>query len=617
MNISGSIRRLTNIFLILFVALSAGLVYWQVVVAQQVTSNPYLTYTRQCTSEEAPIRGSIYDSKGVLLAYSKPSTIRNLCGYQRVYTPAAKGLEGLIGYYISPLFGSTGIEHQFNNYLNGTTGLTGLDNTVNKVLHVPPRGDDIYLTIDSRIESILVKNFPTEATIDNSSTFQTDRGSIIVSDPTSGAIQGMLSEPGYDANCIVFCTLDQLRQDLIAKGYDKTINCAAPCNTNQFQTALQGAGHDPDCEASASCNLIYLNYLNSDPEQPLIFRPTQDCYPPGSTYKTMTLMAALDSGTLGLTDPVFFNDAATNPYPQHLQAEGPITIASGDKSQTFKPAISNILGYTFHFPVTLDYGFSHSDNIIFAEAGVKTGTSTWLQYNRALYLGQQIPFDLPVKVSTVTPLPQSGLCTYTPQADTAMNNPQLASDSFGQGTDFVTPLQMALINNVAADDGKLMRPTIIQKIVDPQTKTTLQSFSPQLLHNVVSATTAQQVRDAMYGVSACGSGSLTRVQLSYPYTPWAVIGKTGTAQVPPGPNNQVLPGDSWFITSAPYAYQSNSIPPITITAMKENGGEGAYANGPMLRDIYAQIFKDVMPNVQTPVPPAQDFCVANNFLQNP
>jgi len=614
-NISGSIRRLTNIFLILFVALSTGLVYWQVVVAQQVTSNPYLTYSRQCTSEAAPIRGSIYDSKGVLLAYSKPSNIPGLCGYERVYTPAAKGLEGLIGYYISPLFGSTGVEKQFNDILNGKDGLAGLDNTVNKVLHVPPRGDDIYLTIDSRIEKILVKNFPTEATIDNTSTFKTDRGSVIVSDPTTGAILGIVSEPGYDVNCVVHCTLDQLRQNFIAKGYDKTIHCAAPCDTNQFQTALQAAGHDPDCEANSNCNLIYLTYLNSDPEQPLIFRPTQDCYPPGSTYKAVTLMAALDSGTIGLTDPIFYNDPTTNPYPQHLQAMGPITVGSGDQVETFQPSISNIQGYTYHFPVSLAYGFSHSDNIIFAEAGVKTGADTWLKYNKALYVGQKIPFDLPVKVSTVTP--QKNLCIYNEQPDTNMTVPNLAEGSFGQGTDFVTPLQMVLVNNVAADDGKLMRPTIIQKIVDPKTGTIQQSFSPQMLSQVISASTAQQVRDAMYGVTACGSGSLIRVQLSYPFTPWAVIGKTGTAQVPQTDPNKVIPGDSWFITAAPYTYQSNSIPPITITAMKENGGEGAYANVPMLRDDYAQIYKDVMPNVQLPAPPAQNFCVANNFLQNP
>ncbi|MGH2479543.1 MAG: penicillin-binding transpeptidase domain-containing protein, partial [Ktedonobacteraceae bacterium] len=79
MNIRTNIRRLTNIFLILFVALSAGLVYWQVIVAAQVTSNPALTYTRQCTSESAPQRGKIFDRNGVLLAYSDKSDIPGLC----------------------------------------------------------------------------------------------------------------------------------------------------------------------------------------------------------------------------------------------------------------------------------------------------------------------------------------------------------------------------------------------------------------------------------------------------------------------------------------------------------------------------------------------------------
>ncbi|HEU5377383.1 MAG TPA: penicillin-binding transpeptidase domain-containing protein, partial [Ktedonobacteraceae bacterium] len=372
---------------------------------------------------------------------------------------------------------------------------------------------------------------------------------------------------------------------------------------------------DSHCEEQSACNQLYLRYLNSDPGRPLIFRPTQDCYPPGSTYKTVTLMAALDSGALSLTDPIFYNDPKVNPYPQHLQAEGPITVGENGNVVTWGPEISNILGYTYHFPVSLAYGFSHSDNIIFAEAGVKTGVDTWLKYNHAFYVGQKIPFDLPVRVSTVTP--QKTLCTNEPQADTSLSLPELGAGAFGQGKDFVTPLQMMLVNNVAADNGKLMRPSIIQKIVDPRNQAILQAFSPQLLHQVISTRAAQQVRDAMYGVVACGSGSLSLVQLSYPYTPWSVIGKTGTAQVPQTDPNKVIPGDSWFITSAPYSYQSNAIPRITITAMKENGGEGAYANGPMLRNIYGQIFANVLKDTKMPPPPSGNFCYQNSFLQTP
>lgn len=621
MNISRSIRQLTTLFLALFVALSAGLVYWQVVVAKQVTSNSYLTFNRQCSSDDAPLRGNIYDRNGVLLAYSEKSNIPGLCGYKRVYTAAAQGLEGLIGYYINPLDTATGVESQYNNYLTGQVGVTALDNTVNTVLHVPPQGDNLYLTIDSRIEKILLNNFSTEAPIDNVSTFKTDRGSVIVSDPSTGELLGIISEPGYDANCVVYCTIDQLRTDMLAKGYDKTISCPGNCSMSDFQaaldkqTVLQHQDLGSTCGEDSDCNLIYLNYLNSDPEQPMIFRPTQDCYPPGSTYKTMTLMAALDSGSMALNSGLFYNDPKANPYPKHLQAIGPITVGTSPDVETLPNTISNIDGYTFHFPVSLAYGFSHSDNIIFAEAGVVTGASTWLKYNQELYIDQKIPFDLPVKVSTVTPQAQKGLCSYNPQTATALNGPTLAEDSFGQGKDFVTPLQMMLVNNVTAAGGKLMRPTIIQKIVDPKTQSILQSFTATLLSQPITSTTAQEVRDAMYGVNQCGSGSLNLVKLSNGYTPWGVIGKTGTAQY--AGETATQGGQSWYITQAPYLYQSGAIPAITITAMKEQGGEGAYANGPMLNKDYNDIFTKVMPNVKQPAAPpgGANFCYTTGFLQ--
>ena len=627
MNVRRNIRSLAHVFLALFLVLSAGLVYWQVIVAPQVVANPFLTYSRQCASEAAPFRGNIYDRNGVLLAYSVKSGDPEVCGYKRVYTAAAQGLEGLIGYYINPNDTITGVEAQFNAYLNGTQGLTGLNNTINHILHVPPQGDNLYLTVDSHIEQILLKNFLTEASATAAGpgeVYPTDRGSLIVSNPSTGEILGILSQPGYDANCVVECSLSQLRTDMLAKNYTKIIGCVSPCSLDQFEEALDNQPtlkQDYDGSACGNpaiddCNLIYLNYLQSDPEQPLLFRPTQDCYPPGSTYKTVTLMATIDSGTLGLHDAVFYNDPTTNPYPAHLQARGPVTVTGPDgDSETFQPSISNTTTRPV-FPVDLAFGYSHSDNIIFLEAGVQTGLKTWEHYNQALYINQQIPFDLPVKVSTVTPEPQSHLCTYQPQSFTPMKVTGLAEDAFGQGTDFVTPLEMMVVNNVAADNGKLMRPTIIQKIVDPQNGAVLQSFTPTLLRQVVSASASVAIRDAMYGVNECGSGSLSVVQLSYPYTNWEVIGKTGTAQVPNGPNGQVLPGDSWYLTQAPYIYQSGQVPPITITAMKENSGEGAYANGPMLRDIYNQIFARVMTAVHTnPVPPGYpDFCTVTTHL---
>ena len=293
--------------------------------------------------------------------------------------------------------------------------------------------------------------------------------------------------------------------------------------------------------------------------------------------------------------------------PQYPQAVGPVKLGDGNDKETFGPVGNNIDGYTHNYPVDLLYGYSHSDNVIFAQVGAQAGVDTWLKYNRALYVGQQIPFDLPVRVSTVTP--QRTLCPLNTPAETPLSVKQLAENSFGQGVDFITPMQMALINDVIASNGKLMRPTLVYKIVD-QNQTVLQSFNPQVLGTPISDVTATQMRDAMYGVVRCGSGSLTKVQLSF--SPWSVIGKTGTGQVD---STGQTPAQSWFITQAPYVYQSGQLPRIAIVAQKEHGGEGANANGPMLTDIYNAIFSQVITNVPQPPAPDPNFCSSTGLSQ--
>ncbi len=570
MNIRNSIRKLSILFIVFFIATSAGLVYWQVVAAQQVSNIQQLTLGRHCLADTTPKRGNIYDRNGVLLAYSEliPANTNNpnagnLCIYQRVYKYPS--LAPLIGYYISPAacltlqYCSSGIEKQFDDYLSGRVGITGLNNTVNQTLHLPPVGDNIYLTIDVRVQNIVDKYFSEETphAPNDDQVFTTDTGSVIVTDPRTGEILAMESRPSFDPNRI------------------------------------------------ASGDIGYLNQLLSDPHQPLLDRAIDSCYVPGSTYKTLTLMAGLDSGKFTLDSP-FYNDG----NPAHMQAIGPVRLGTGNDTETFGPVGNNISDITYNYPVTLRYGYSHSDNVIFAQVGANSGVDTWLDYNHRFYVDKQIPFDLPVKVSTVTPQPQKNLCQYNAPPETPLSVKQLAENAFGQGVDYITPLEMSLLDDAAANNGQLMRPTLIYKIVDPS-KAVIRSFSPTLLGTPISQTTAIDVRDAMYGVVSCGSGSLVRVQLSYPYSRWSVIGKTGTGQVD---STGLTPAQSWFITAAPYQYQSGTIPPITITAMKEHGGEGAYANGPMLRDIYEALFTQVYPMTPPPAPD-QNFCFNTGLLQ--
>jgi len=548
--ISTSIRKITNLFVILFVLLSGGLVYWQVVAAQQVAANPH--NIRHCLPDSAPIRGRILDRNGVVLAYSRkvdPNAPNAgiVCGYQRVYTDPS--LAGLIGYYISPLFSSIGIEHEFDSYLNGHNGLTGLDNTINQALHRPPVGDDIYLTIDIRIQRIVNHLFDADAQPpDYHFVFPTDRGSVIVSDPHTGEILAMLSRPGFDPNRV------------------------------------------------AAGDLNYFHRLEIDPEQPLLERPIQASYVPGSTYKTMTLLAGLDSGSASLDDQ--FDQ-------QH--ALGPVYF----NGQKFGPVGNNLCCYTYHYPVNLRYGYAHSDNIIFAQEGVKMGARTWLDYNERFYVGKQIPFDLPVVVSSVTKNGQP-LATN-----------ELAANSFGQGFDAITPLQESLIDNAIANDGQLMRPMLVMKIVQPKNvdpnqtgvpapipidpnQTEGASYSPQLLATPISSQTASLVRDAMYGVARCGSTSYIPKLFD---SPWSIIAKTGTGEVGGNKNPQ-----AWLLTQAPYHN-----PQLTIVAMKENGGEASFDNGPMVADMYNDILANVL---KLPLPPPPDpqnpYCYqTTGLLQTP
>ncbi|HJT57982.1 MAG TPA: penicillin-binding transpeptidase domain-containing protein, partial [Ktedonobacteraceae bacterium] len=563
-NISGSIRRLTNLFIMLFVVLSGALVYWQVVVAQPVTSNTFSTFTRHCLSDSAPMRGRILDRNNVVLAYSVPSTSPSLCGYKRVYTDPS--LAGLIGYYISPLFGSTGIEAQYNNYLNGNTGITGLDNTLNKTLHRPAIGDDIYLTIDDRIQRAANKFFDQYAAQpDNQFVFPTDRGSIIVTDPHTGEILAMVSRPGFDPNKVASLAL---------------------VDPNKPESASNPTYID---------SLIKLDQKRSI-EDPLPERPINYRYIPGSTYKTMTLVAGLDSGNWQLNDQFDKQNAlgkvvigpsngtatascnnCVNPV-QYGQQSCIVLFPKncGDGQETFGPVGNNISTFTFHYPVNVEYGFTHSDNIIYAQIGAQVGADTWLKYNQSFYVGQSPPFDLPVTPSSVIP-----------QGQTTLKAAQLAENSFGQGVDFVTPFQMSLLDDAVANNGDLMRPWLIMKVVDPTNSAVVQSFGPQGLGSKMKANTAMLVRQAMLGVVRCGSGRFgdppSPLNPEMWSSPYAIMAKTGTGEVGGG-----LGAESWVISQAPYPN-----PKLTIVSMKENGGEGGLVNGPIIKQLYSYIFQNI------------------------
>jgi peptidoglycan glycosyltransferase len=609
MTVNKSISRLTSVFLALFMLLSVGAVYWQVFQSQALATSTY--NPSLCDIGNQPVRGSIYDRNGILLAYSQADP-KAPCNYRRYY--CFPSLSPIIGYF-SYIYGETGLEQAYDDILTGkqAAGQDAINNFWDQTLHRPVNGSDIYLTIDARIQNMIDKQF--DITVDQpggnlgNATFPLAKGtvgpppdepvparcqqqngalmqqtynqpaenadhnhpgSVIVTDPHTGEILGMLSRPYFNANeigdytpCRLY-TNDTTNANLPACPGAQTNPPAAPTGTATPTPAL-----------TSTIGAEYFKQLTTDPHLPLLLRPTS-LYIPGSTFKTMTLSAALDTGKVTLTNPTFGGNNCTAPdsSARHYVVNGH-SFDDVDLPTYPKGSIA--------CPIDVEHGYIYSDNIIYAQIGVSLGAATWLNYFQRFGMidtnatnKQPFPFDFPVKASRVD---FKGI-----QSD----NVNLAAAAFGQGTLQISPLEMSFITDTVANDGVGLLPHLLLKVVPhgvnpasvPPVSPVPYTGNGVSNGQIISAQTAQEVRTSMRGVVQQGSATIIRGSRAN------VGGKTGTAQLD-GPDPH-----SWFISLAPD--NAGQTPQYTVVVMRENGDEGLW-QAPVADCIFLSLLN--LPNV--------------------
>lgn len=268
----------------------------------------------------------------------------------------------------------------------------------------------------------------------------------------------------------------------------------------------------------------------------LLDRTTQALYSPGSTFKAVTLSAALDTGTTSL-DTVY-------------DAEPALTIGGAE--------VSNY-GYNDYGTPTLKEAFALSSNTVFGQVGVQVGASNLVKYADAFGYGTNVGQDFNTQASL---MPEPSEMTEWETAWAACGQPvgQHPSPAGPQ----VTVMQNAMVAQAVANGGVVMNPYLVDHVLSPE-GAVISTTQPKSLGQAISADTASKVKEAMLGVVDHGTGVRAKVQGVQ------VAGKTGTAQIENGKIN------SFFIGFAPY---DNPTLVISVVIEGEDGTDvEGYAAG--------------------------------------
>lgn len=330
-------------------------------------------------------------------------------------------------------------------YISTRYGTTGIESTMNDVL----TGKNDHSTLQSTLNSlagittpgssvVLTLNYQMQRAVE--SALSGYQGAIVVLNPTTGAILAKASAPTYD--------LDDL---------------------------------DSAMSASSGSSLVD--------------RTTQ-LYTPGSTFKAVTLSAALDSGTATL-------DTTYN---------APASIDIGGQAVT-NDHMAN------YGTIDLRRALAVSSNTVFGQLGTDVGAANLVSYADAFGYGTSLGQDFDCTPSL---MPDPSEMTTWETAWAACGQP--VGEHTSPAGPQTTVMQNAVVAAAIANGGIVMNPYVVDHVLSPDGTTTSQT-QPKSLGQAISSDTAEQVTEAMRQVVSSGTGTAARV------SGYTIAGKTGTAQV--------------------------------------------------------------------------------------
>jgi penicillin-binding protein 2 len=472
------------------------------------------------------------------------------------------------GYTQGSQVGVSGIEAQYEPYLRGVDGRQALsvnaDGTVVGTLssRAPQIGDTVVLNVDNGLQQAVQNALQQQIMTDRHTLDAVDGrvppakdGAVIVMNPSNGQVLALASYPSYDLN--------------------EWVGGISPANFS----ALSATGAENDYAIEGQ-------------------------YTPGSTFKLVTATAALQAGLI--TPGSSYTDTGTYkisgcPAPG-VTADTGCTLHDdpGDSGGTF-----NVSGA---LTVSSDAFFYHLGDLFWQQRGSFGDTpiqNTATAYGEGTVTGIDLPGEGQGRLDSY--LTRAKLHAEAPKG--FPNAPSWFTGdnvemAFGQGETVLTPIEQAVAYSTFANGGTRYAPQVASEVVDPISGKVVKRFAPLVTgHVAIAPQNYSAMLQGFEGAVSNPHGTAYGDFQGFPAS-WNLAGKTGTASNQPG-----LEPNSWFVAWGP-----NPNPQYLVLAVIDQGGYGAQAAAPLVRNIFNYLATNPLGIVKTPTasnPPSQTAPGAN------
>lgn len=440
----------------------------------------------------------------------------HLFGYLGEVTEQDLNQPEFADYRSGEMVGKTALERMFEDRLHGVAGQKRIEVNVNgrELRQVATRnplpGQRLYLTIDVNLQQAAERALADKA------------GAVVALDVNNGEILAFVSRPTYDPAWF-------------ARGV----------SSDEWRGLIE------------------------DPRHPMTNKILRGQYPPGSTFKMVVALAALEAGTATETT--------------QIKCDGSIKLGNSYEYRCWKKR--------GHGTVDLHKAIKESCDVWFYRVGLATGIDRIASVAKRLGLGQEMGFPFGGESPGLIP----SRAWKKQRFGTDWYDGETVISSIGQGFVLATPLQLASMSAALANGGTVWKPQIVQKVVDLDGRTDWVLKPEKLTQTNWSAKSLQAVRDGMESVVNDAGG-----------TAWSsrsnkvrFAGKTGTAQVvrrksdeeEKQENKEDIPYEArdhaLFVSYAPAEK-----PQIAIAVVIEHGGHGSSAAAPVAKAMYDVYFAE-------------------------